>query len=174
MTNLCATIACQYTVGTSRRSEIVLRSQSPRKNHYALFVYPLFKRAQWSTHIGVLAVRNALSTSANSMTSSVRPSPDPLLKKKRRPQPYWGESFSSKTKGPGEQGAAGYSFSPGPFVLLLRVLEMLLRLQMHWIIGFGGSQPYSWGEFQEKGSLGNFPEFPAESPSCTPGKEKNQ
>ena len=31
-----------------------------------------------------------------------------------------------------------------------RILEMLWRLQMPWIIGFGGSQLYCWGEFQEK------------------------
>ena len=43
---MCATIACQYTVGTSRRGDIALRSRSPRKCHYALFAYPLFKRAQ--------------------------------------------------------------------------------------------------------------------------------
>ena len=30
-----------------------------------------------------------------------------------------------------------------------RILEMLWSLQMPWIIGFGGSQPYSRGEFQE-------------------------
>ena len=39
------TIACQYTVGTSRRGDIVLRPRSPRKWHYPLFAYPLFKRA---------------------------------------------------------------------------------------------------------------------------------
>ena len=43
---MCATIACQYTVGTSRRGDIVLRSRSPRKCHYPLFAYPLFKCAQ--------------------------------------------------------------------------------------------------------------------------------
>ena len=42
---MCATIACQYTVGTSRRGDIVLRSRSPRKCHYPLFAYPLFKCA---------------------------------------------------------------------------------------------------------------------------------
>ena len=50
-TKLCATIACQYTVGTSRHGDIVLRSRSPRKCHYPPFAYPLFKRAQtyhWS------------------------------------------------------------------------------------------------------------------------------
>ena len=40
---LCATI--QYIVGTSRRGDIVLRSRSPRKCHYPLFVYPLLKRS---------------------------------------------------------------------------------------------------------------------------------
>ena len=33
------------TVGTSRRGDMVLRSRSPRKCHYPLFAYPLFKRA---------------------------------------------------------------------------------------------------------------------------------
>ena len=46
-----------------------------------------------------------------------------------------------------------------------RILEMLWKPQMIWIIGFGGSQPYSWGEFQEtlwerfRGLSGVFPEF---------------
>ena len=43
---MCATTACQYTVGTSRRGDIVLRSRLPRKCRYPLFAYPLFKRAQ--------------------------------------------------------------------------------------------------------------------------------
>ena len=46
---MCAIIACQYTVGTSRRGDIVLQSWSPRKCSYRLFAYPLFKRAQFST-----------------------------------------------------------------------------------------------------------------------------
>ena len=44
-TKLRATIACQYTVCTSRRGDIALRSRLPRKCHYPLFAYPLFKRA---------------------------------------------------------------------------------------------------------------------------------
>ena len=54
-----------------------------------------------------------------------------------------------------------------------RTLKMLWRLQMHWIIGLGGSQLYSWGEFQEKswerfrGLSLIFPEFLPESPSRT-------
>ena len=47
-TKLCASIACQCTVGTSRRDDIILRSRSPRKCHYPLFAYPLFKRAQFN------------------------------------------------------------------------------------------------------------------------------
>ena len=58
----------------------------------------------------------------NSMTGSERPSPEPLLKKRGRPHPYWGD----------------------------RILEMLWSLHMPWIIGFGGPQSYSRGEFQEK------------------------
>ena len=41
---MCATIACQYTVGTSRRGDIILRSRSPRKCHYPLFACPLLKK----------------------------------------------------------------------------------------------------------------------------------
>ena len=44
-TKLRATIACQHAVGTSRCGNIVLRPRSPRKCHYPLFAYPLFKRA---------------------------------------------------------------------------------------------------------------------------------
>ena len=40
---MCAIIACQYTVDTSRRGDIILRSRSPCKCHYPLFAYPLFK-----------------------------------------------------------------------------------------------------------------------------------
>ena len=63
--------------------------------------------------------------------------------KKKCPQPYWGE----------------------------RILEMLWSLQMRWIIGLGGSQLYSRGEFQEKlwehfqGLSGILSEFLPESPS---------
>ena len=39
-------------------------------------------------------LRNTLSTGWNSTRSSERPSPEPLLKKKRRPQPYWGADNS--------------------------------------------------------------------------------
>ena len=61
-------------------------------------------------------LRNTPSTAGNSMTGSGRPSPEPVLKK-RRPQPYWGG---------GE-----------------RILEMLWKPQMPVIIGLGASQPYS-------------------------------
>ena len=51
-TKLCATIACQYTVGTSRHGNIVLSSRSPRTCHYPLFAYPLFNHARktWPNH----------------------------------------------------------------------------------------------------------------------------
>ena len=64
-TKLRATIACQDTVGTSRRGDMVLRSRSPRKCHYPLFAYPLFKRALVSKcYVVVSVVRRAeLSTS---------------------------------------------------------------------------------------------------------------
>ena len=55
-TKLRATIACQYSVGTSCRGDIVLRSRSPRKCRYPLFAYPLFKRAQ-SLHKKTLVTR---------------------------------------------------------------------------------------------------------------------
>ena len=41
-----------------------------------------------SGHLAKL--RDTPSTAGNSMTGSERPSPEPLLKKERRPQPYWG------------------------------------------------------------------------------------
>ena len=53
------------------------------------------------------------------------------------------------------------------------ILEMLWKPQMLWIVGFGGSQPYSRWEFQEtlwerfRGLPGIFPEFLPESPSRT-------
>ena len=56
-----------------------------------------------------------------------------------------------------------------------RILEMLWKPQMPWIIGFGGSQPYSRGEFQEelwerfRGLSWIFPEFLPESASRTGG-----
>ena len=56
-----------------------------------------------------------------------------------------------------------------------RILEMLWKPQMPSIIGFGASQPYSWGEFQEtlwerfRGLSGTLPEFLPESPSRTGG-----
>ena len=81
------------------------------------------------------------------MTGSERPSPEPLLKKRAVPSRTGGE----------------------------RILEMLWKPQMPWIIGFGASQPYSRGEFQEtlwerfQGLSGIFPEFLPESPSRTGG-----
>ena len=51
------------------------------------------------------------------------------------------------------------------------ILEMLWKPQMPWIVGFGGSQPYSQRKFQEKlwehfrCLSGIFPEFLPESPS---------
>ena len=80
------------------------------------------------------------------MTGSERPSPEPLLKKEA-----------------------------SPAVLGGRDLEMLWSLPMPWIIAFGGSQPYSRGEFQEtlwerfRGLSGILPEFLPESPSRTGG-----
>ena len=71
------------------------------------------------------------------MTGSERPSPEPLLKKEATPAVLGGE----------------------------RILEMLWRPQMPWTVGFGASQPYSRGEFQEKlwelfqGLSGTFPNF---------------
>ena len=57
------------------------------------------------------------------MTGSERASPEQLLKKEASPAVLGG----------GE-----------------RILEMLWKPQMPLIIGLGGSQPYSRGEFQEK------------------------
>ena len=56
-----------------------------------------------------------------------------------------------------------------------RILETLWKPQTPWIIGFGASQPYSRGKFQEtlwerfRGLSGIFPEFLPESPSRTGG-----
>ena len=58
-----------------------------------------------------------LSTAGSSVTSSERQSPEPLVLKKRRPQPYWGG----------------------------RILEMLWRLRMPWAFRVWGSQPCSRG-----------------------------
>ena len=82
----------------------------------------------------LMYVRDTPSAAGNSMTGSERPSPEPLLKKEASPAVLRGE----------------------------RILEMLWKPQMPWIIGFGASQPYSRGEFQEtlwepfRGSFRNF------------------
>ena len=39
---------------------------------------------------GVPEIRNTPSTAGNSVTSSERPSPEPFLKKRGVPRPYWG------------------------------------------------------------------------------------
>ena len=97
--------------------------------------------------------RNTPSTAGNSMTGSERPSPEPLLKKKKRGVP-------SRTGGE-------------------RILETLRKPQMPWIIGLGASQPYSRGKFQEtlwerfRGLSKIFPEFLPESPSRTGGMASN-
>ena len=82
---------------------------------------------------------NTPSTAGNSMTGSERPSPEPILKKRGVPSRTGGE----------------------------RILEMLWKSQMPWIIGLWGSQPYSWGKFQEtlrerfRGLSGFFRKVPA-------------
>ena len=92
-------------------------------------------------------LETTLSTAGNSMTSSERPSPEPILKKRGVPSRTGGE----------------------------RILETLWKPQMPWIIGLGASQPYSAVEFQEtlwerfRGLSGIFPEFLPESPSRTGG-----
>ena len=59
-----------------------------------------------------------------------------------------------------------------------RILEMLWKPQMPWIVGLGAFQPYSRGEFEEtlwerfRGLSGIFPEFLPESPSRTGGMAK--
>ena len=96
----------------------------------------------------MLWFRNALSTAGNSMTSSQRLSPEPLLKKRSAP---------SRTGGGG-------------------ILEMLWKPQMPLIIVFGASQPYSRREFQGTlwerfpGLSGIIPEFLLESASRTGGE----
>ena len=61
-----------------------------------------------------------------------------------------------------------------------RILETLWKPQMPWIVGFGASQPYSRGKFQEtlwerfRGLSGSFPEFLPESPSRTGGKAQQR
>ena len=91
------------------------------------------------------SLRNTPSTAGNSMTSSGRLSPEPLLKKEAPPAVLGGEI----------------------------ILQMLWKPQMPWIIGLGGSQPYSRREFQEtlwerfRGLSGVFPEFLPESASRT-------
>ena len=80
------------------------------------------KEVKVKRNLVLLLFRNTPSTAGNSMTGSERPSPQPLLKKGGVP---------SRTG-----GGRG-------------ILEMLWSLQMSLIVGLGGSQPYSRGEFQE-------------------------
>ena len=91
--------------------------------------------------------RNALSTAGNSMSSSERPSPEPILKKRGVPSCTGAE----------------------------RILEALWKPQMPWIIGLGASQPYSRGNSRKRSESvsGVFPEFLREflpeSPTRTGG-----
>ena len=76
------------------------------------------------------------------MTSSERPSPEPILKKKRRPQPYWGR----------------------------RILEMLWKLSKCLELkGWGHPSRTLEGNSSFWGLSGNFPEFLPGSPSRTGG-----
>ena len=95
--------------------------------------------------------RNTPSTAGNSMTGSERSSLEPFLKKKR--------GVPSRTGGGENSGNA---------------LEALKALNYRvW-----GSQPYSWGEFQEtlserfRGLSGIFPEFLPQSPSRAGGMDQ--
>ena len=77
-------------------------------------------------------IRNTLSTVGKSMTSSGRPSPEPILKKEASPS-----------------------------VLRGREREKLWRRQMHQVTGFGSSRLCSWGESRKKSESvsGAFQEF---------------
>ena len=91
-------------------------------------------------------LRNTPSTAGNSRTGSERPSPETLLKKEASPAVPGGDNSGNAPDA-----------------------------SMSWIIGLGGSQPYSRGEFQEmlwerfRGLSGIIPEFLPESPSRTGG-----
>ena len=91
----------------------------------------------------ILLARDTLSTAENSMTSSERPSPEPLWKKRDAP---------SRTERE-------------------RMLEMLWRLQTPWIVGLEGSQPYSKKRIWEHvwSLRGSFPELLPKSPIRTGG-----
>ena len=55
----CARQSLASTLSTSRRGDIVLRSRSPRKCHYPLFAYTLFKRAQEVQTVGIFSLQNS-------------------------------------------------------------------------------------------------------------------
>ena len=104
----------ELTESAAELSEFSLLEQHSRNHNMS------YSRMYWGgRQCGNAAplIRNTPSTAGNSMTSSERPSPEPLLKKEASPAILGGE----------------------------RILEMLWSR----IIGFGGSQPYSRGEFQE-------------------------
>ena len=81
------------------------------------------------------------------MTGSERPSPEPLLKKKSRPQPYWGGDNSGNALE--ASNALNYS--------VWGILAVLSR-------GISGETLRAF-----PGSFRNFPEFLPESPSRTRG-----
>ena len=91
-------------------------------------------------------LRYTPSTAGNSMTGSERPSPEPLLKKKRHPQPYWGGDNSGNALEPAN--ALIYRAWGIPAVLprgipgnALRALPLSFRNFSR--ISSGKSQPYT-------------------------------
>ena len=91
-------------------------------------------------------IRNTPSTAGNSMTGSERPSPEPILKK-RRPQPYWGGEISGNALE--ASNALNYWVWGIPAVLSRGIPGNALRafpvsFRNFSEISSGKSQPY-WG-----------------------------
>ena len=100
-------------------------------------------------------IRNTPSTAGNSMTGSGRPSPEPLLKKKR-PQPYWGGDNSGNAL----EASNALNYRPWgiPAVLSTGIPGNALRAFPGSFRNFSGissgkSQPY-WGYGPYKGCDG--------------------
>ena len=68
-----------------------LLQQDVGRGFFFVWKYKMLSESAWIPNI-----RNTLTTVGNCMTSSERPSPEPLLKKELRPQPYsGGENFGN-------------------------------------------------------------------------------
>ena len=147
MVTLCDMLLC---VGGGKDAEAWIAGVEGRKEHEGIFGIVL---GSWGVFLALSIFRNTLSAAGNCMSSSERPSPEPIQKKKR-PQPYWGGDNSGNALE--TSNALNYRVWGIPAVLSRGIPGNALRafpgsFRNSSGISSGNSQPY-WGYGPNLGS----------------------